>query len=120
MTRRYRYVDLVTEEGVELYIEEYVEIKKTPKGAWVRRAYSGGTVGKKRFVLDGSGRRLCHQTKEQAWESFKLRKKWQASRAQAQLDRAKYAIEQIANFENAPAESSVLGKPDFWHSYVFD
>ena len=118
--KRYRYVDCITEEGVELYIEEWVEIKKTPRGAWVRQTYMGIPVGKKRFVLDGVGRRLCHQTKEQAWESFKLRKKWQASRAQTQLDRAKYAIEKIANFESTPQESLVLGKPDFWHSYVFE
>ena len=117
---RYRYVDLITAEGVELYIEEWTEIKKTPKGAWVQRFYMGHGIGKKRFVLDGLGRRLCHQTKEQAWESFKLRKKWQASRAQAQLDRAKYAIEQTAKLESAPQESLVLGKPDFWHSYIFE
>lgn len=118
--KRYRYVDLVTEEGVELYIEEWEEIKKTPCGAWVSQTYMGSPVGKKRFVLDGPGRRLCHQTNEQAWESFKLRKRWQASRAQTQLDRARYAIEQIANFDKAPDESMVLGKPDFWHSYTFD
>jgi hypothetical protein len=111
---------LVTEEGVELYIEEWTELKKTPRGAWVQRFYMGCSTGKKRFVLDGSGRRLCHQNKEQAWGSFKLRKKWQASRAQSQLDRAKYAIEQIANFKSAPTGSLVLGKPDFWRSYVFD
>jgi hypothetical protein len=118
--KRYRYVDLVTEEGVELYIEEWVEIKKTPRGAWVQLFYMGHSIGKKRFVLDGYGRRLCHQTKEQAWESFKLRKKWQASRAQASFDRAKYTIEQIANFDKAPQDNLVLGKPDFWHSYVFE
>lgn len=117
---RYRYVDLITEEGVELYLEEYTEIKKTPCGAWVQMFYMGHGIHQKRFVLDGPGRRLCHQTKEQAWESFKLRKKWQASRAQTQLDRAKYAIEQIAKLESAPQESLVLGKPDFWHSYVFE
>lgn len=120
MTIRYRYIDLITEEGIELYIEEWQEIKKTPRGAWVQRFYMGLPAGKRRFVLDGSGRRLCHITKEHAWESFKLRKKWQASRAQSSLDRAKYAIEQIANFDKAPLESVVLGKPDFWHSYIFD
>lgn len=120
MTMRYRYIDLVTEEGVELYIEEWREVKKTPRGAWVQRFYMGHSIGKKRFVLDGSGRRLCHATKEQAWDSFKLRKKWQASRAMTQLERANYAIEQIAKFETAPKDSLVLGKPDFWHSYTFD
>lgn len=120
MSTRYRYVDLVTEEGVELYIEEWKEIKKTPRGAWVQRFFMGHAMGKKRFVLDGDGRRLCHQTKELAWQSFKIRKKWQASRAISQLERANYAIEQIKKFDRAPDESQVLGKPDFWHSYVFD
>lgn len=120
MSKRYRYIDIVTEEGVELHLEEYKEIKKTPCGAWVQMVYMGHAIGKKRFVLDGAGRRLCHQTKDQAWESFKLRKKWQASRAIAQLQRAKYATEQIAKFKTAPEKSLVLGKPDFWHSYIFD
>lgn len=119
MGKRYRYMDLITEEGVELYIEEWTELKKTPCGAWVQRFYMGHAVGKKRFVRDGAGRRLCHQTKALAWESFKIRKKWQASRAQQQLDRAKYAIEQISGIASAPLESMVLGKPDFWHSYIF-
>lgn len=117
---RYRYVDLISEDGVELYIEEWREVKKTPRGAWVQRFYMGHSIGKKRFVLDGSGRRLCHTTKEQAWESFKLRKKWQASRARASLDRAAYALEKIEELQYAPRETMTLGKPDFWHSYIFD
>lgn len=120
MTTRYRYIDLVTEAGVELYLEEWTELKKTPRGAWVQRFYMGHATSKKRFVRDGDGRRLCHQTKEQAWASFKLRKKWQASRARAALDRAAYAIEQADKLGAAPQRSTVLGKPEFWHSYVFD
>ena len=118
--RRYRYVDLVTEEGIELYIEEWAELKKTPRGAWVQRLYMGHRSGKQYFVLDGPGRRRCHQTKELAWESFKLRKKWQASRARASLDRAAYALEKIEELQDAPRETMTIGKPDFWHSYIFD
>lgn len=120
MAERYRYVDLITEEGIELYIEEWTEIKKTPRGAWVQRFYMGHSIGKKRFVLDGSGNRRCHQTKEQAWGSFKARKRSQFNRAKENMMRAEYAIEQIAKLVDAPAESSVLGKPDFWRSYVFN
>ena len=33
ITLRYRYRDLVTEEGVELYLEQWAEVKRTPCGA---------------------------------------------------------------------------------------
>jgi hypothetical protein len=121
-TLRYRYIDLVTEEGVELFLEEYAEVKKTPCGAWVNRFYEGKIIPceKPRFVLDGSGRRKCHQTKEMAWSAFKMRKRNQKSLAASSLARAEYAIEQIEKLGSAPDSSLVLGKPEFWHYYVFD
>jgi hypothetical protein len=122
ITLRYRYLDVITEEGVELFLEEYAEVKKTPRGAWVKPFYEGNIIPceKSRFVLDGSGRRKCHQTKEMAWDEFKIRKRNQKQLAASSLARAEYAIEQIEKLGSAPDSSLVLGKPKFWHNYVFD
>lgn len=61
----------------------YPVIKKTPKGAWL----SNG-----KFVLDGSGKRGAHATKELALESFVARKKRQRRILKAQLSRIKTAL----------------------------
>ena len=122
ITLRYRYVDAVTVKGVELILEEYAEVKKTPCGAWVNRFYEGKIIlcEKPRFVLDGCGRRKCHQTKEIAWSAFKMRKRNQKDIAASSLERAEYAISQINKLGSAPDQSVVLGKPDFWHQYIFE
>lgn len=79
MTIRYRYVDVVTEDGVILDLLTFRELKKTPAGAWVQGFYGGHDIGRKRFVLDGTGRRHCHQSKELAWESYKHRKRYRCN-----------------------------------------
>lgn len=64
-------------------LSTYRVVKKTPKGAWL-------TNGK--FVLDGSGKRGAHATKELALESFIARKKRQALLLESQLASVKNAL----------------------------
>jgi hypothetical protein len=118
MSQRYRYADYVTEDGVQLQLEVFNEAKQTPKGAWVvqgLRWYS-----KKRFVLNGEGKRYCHQTKELAWNAYQKRKLAQWRLAADSLAKAEYALEQIALMDSAPEESQILGKPEYWFNYTFD
>ena len=120
MNERYRFADNVTEEGVELTLEVFSEIKETKCGAWVRRKYKGSTFGNKRFVLNGHGRRHCHQTKDMAWDAYKTRKRNQSRLAKDALAKAEFALSQIELLNEAPHESKLLGKPDYWYNYVFD
>ncbi|UAL42164.1 hypothetical protein K8B83_14910 [Shewanella inventionis] len=117
MSQRYRYSDFVTEDGVKLLLEVFNEVKQTPKGAWVEHSkwYS-----KKRFVLNGGGKRYCHQTKQQAWNAYRRRKLSQRRLAADALAKAEYALEQIALMDSPPEESKILGKPEYWFNYVFD
>lgn len=119
---RYRYRDIVTEEGVELFLEEWAEVKRTPCGAWVKPFYNGevSEYSKQRFVLDGDGRRLCHQTKAMAWDAYKDRKENQKRMAEDSLAKAVYALEKIKELGDAPENTMVLGTPNYWHRYVFD
>lgn len=118
---RYRYSDNVTEKGIEITLEQYVEVKKTPRGAWVERYFGEGWWrGEKRFVLDGHGRRHCHQSKEQAWESFRIRKQRQHSHAKLSLERAELALEHIEKLGAAPEQTVSLGKPNVFGYYLFE
>lgn len=78
------------------YIEciKYDLIKKTPKGAWIRRTlpWHGTQVNQKRFVLDGEGKRLAYPTKELARTSFIARKRRQVAILQSRLEVAKEAL----------------------------
>ena len=122
ITLRYRYRDIVTEEGVELYLEEWAEVKRTPCGAWVKPFYDGNIsqYSRKRFVLDGVGRRHCHQTKAMAWAAYKDRKKNQKRMAEDSLAKAVYALEQIESIGEAPESTMILGKPKYWYNYAFE
>lgn len=55
----------------ELLLKEYLIIKETPRGNWIREH---GNYGKPKFVLKGDGKRFAHQTKELALKSFICRK----------------------------------------------
>lgn len=93
----YRYDDLRRSDGcidecgewvsgtsyTTVVLHTFQVSRKTPKGAWL---VSG------RFVLDGSGKRWAHATKELALESFIARKKRQALILESQLVGAKTAL----------------------------
>ena len=115
---RYRYQEIISEEGVELFLSEFIETKKTKCGAWV--AEKNWPTGKKRFVLDGIGKRYCHQTKEMAFHSYKIRKKSQLRHAQNALDIASFMIEQTNKLKDAPQSRLILDVPEFWRNYTFD
>lgn len=118
---RYRYSDNVTEQGIEVTLERFVEVKKTPCGAWVEQYYGPEWYrGKKRFVLDGPGKRYCYQTKELAWESFRIRKQWQERRARLTLSRAEFALSCITHIGEAPEQTVDCGRPAVWERYSFE
>jgi hypothetical protein len=117
-TMRYRYQESITEEGIKLILSEFIETKNTKCGAWV--VEKNWAIGKKRFVLDGVGKRYCHETKEMAFDSYKMRKKSQLRYAQNALDIATFMIEQANKLKDAPQSHLILDVPEFWHSYTFD
>lgn len=116
MTVRYRYEDYVTASGVRLELKTVRVTKKTPKGAWIQN----NQWERRRFVLDGAGKRYAHETKELAWDAYRHRKESQFRRANDTVARATYALEQIELLGCAPETSLNLGKPEYWGNYVFD
>jgi hypothetical protein len=115
---RYRYEEYITEDGVMLMLRCFTETKKTKCGSWVVERCNW--PGKRRFVLDGIGKRYCHETQGMAFDSYKMRKKSQLRYAQNALDIATFMIKETANLKEAPEQSINLGCPEFWEGYYFD
>lgn len=76
-----------SEDRLAISLEKYRVVKRTPRGVWIAPMwdYRGDH---KRFVLDGSGRRYAYPTREQARESFIIRKRREIQHCALQHDRA--------------------------------
>lgn len=126
---RYRYVDVIHDpEGVTVCLRKYAVVRKTPKGAWVtRRAYMPWMKldempkSSLRFVLDGPGKRYCHDTLQHTWSAFKHRKIRQLDIAELQAKRAKWALRAIKELDDAPdSEWSHVKDPEVCEVYTTD
>jgi hypothetical protein len=86
-------------EGGEIKIElqKFRVVKRTPKGAWIIPSWEPGwwhdPKPRKRFVLDGDGRRYAYPTVDAAHKSYLRRKVVQISRLEDQMLIAKVALE---------------------------
>ena len=96
----YRYYEQIDYDpyfsGLELYrgtvrleCTKYPVVRKTPKGAWIRR-WSGSNP--ETFVLDSSPKKVAWPTKKEAAAHFITRKKNQVMLLTRQLARAQEAL----------------------------
>lgn len=83
-----------TTNGLQLYCYSFKVLAITRKGRWID--YRGQSFDSKKFVLDGSGKRYAHFTKDEALKSFILRRKRQIQILKAQLAKAELAY-RLAN-----------------------
>lgn len=92
METYYRYEGGPIWEGgtMFIYLIRFNVVKRTPKGAWIIQVESWKP--KRRFVLDGDGKRYAYPTQEAALNSFRRRKESQISRLNIQLTCAKAAL----------------------------
>lgn len=94
----YRMHDTLMYEGGEIKIElqKFRVVKRTPKGAWIiphwEDSWWPDPNPKKRFVLDGDGRRYAYPTVEAEHKSYLRRKEVQISRLEDQMLIAKVAL----------------------------
>lgn len=95
----YRMRDELMYEGGEIKIrlDKFRVVKRTPKGAWVIPHWDDGwwhdPNPKKRFVLDGDGRRYAYPTVEAAHKSYLRRKVVQINRLEDQMLIARVALD---------------------------
>lgn len=109
---RYRYVDFSHSNGdVKIQLRTYLEVRKTPKGAWVVEYEPNWFQGQEEhFVLDGFGKRLCHQTKELAWSSFIARKQRQLQFTLSTAKRVQTILKSLRTFDTPPEKDIVLSE----------
>lgn len=84
----YRFIDTATENGVNVYRQEYRVVRETPCGVWI----DDYSFAKGRFVLLGTRKQFAHETPDEAAQSFLARKKRQVGILTHQLYRAKDAL----------------------------
>jgi hypothetical protein len=94
MTTLYRYDSGCTAD--EVVLRRYVVEKETPAGRWVVEDWAAGVSGPGSAIYDNSRRwvsktarkRYCYPTKEEAWESYRIRKQWRVKHLKRQLELA--------------------------------
>jgi len=88
----YRY----EENGNYIYLRSYPVIKHTPQGVWIQTGaewtVGGKTHKNRKFVLSTARKHWACSTKEEAWRSFRMRKRNQVAILERQLERATAAL----------------------------
>jgi len=91
----YRYRTNVAFDVVEVCLEQFKVIKETPKGYWLTFPWSApfhGEYNWKKWVSKTSRKRFAYPTKEEAWDSYCIRRKRRVMHLQRQLDEATLAL----------------------------
>ena len=114
---RYRYQECVDGNGLHIQLTRFNEVKLTPKGAWVTEA---NWFSEPRFVLNGTGKRYCHETKEMAWYAFKKRKTSHVRHLTHALNLAKSALDAIKDIETPFEQTTKVKEPDWFGNLIFD
>ena len=120
---KYRYTEHVEKDGIHLRVNKFKVIKKTKCGSWVigiYKLFNGEWVeyGKKRFVLDGFGKRYCYDTLELAMNSFMKRKEYQARCCRNALEIADFILNNKDKTYNLTQEDVILSAEHITSRYT--
>lgn len=131
----YRYKDAVDHTGLLLVEEKFYAIRETEcfyfiLPEWQYKIYERGVINyakKAKRVSKNGIRRKCYPSKEQALESYLIRKERQIQHANDALNRAKLAVENLAAV-SSPDElkdsqyknCKIIGHAPFINEYQFD
>ena len=131
----YRYKDAVDHTGLLLVEEKFYPIRETEcfyfiLPEWQYNLYERGLIdyGKRASRVSKKGlRRKCYPSKEQAFESYLIRKKRQIWHANDALNRAKLAIERLSTIESPDdlevseyKNCKIIGHAPFIDEYIFE
>lgn len=138
MPVHYRYKDAVDHTGLLLVEEKFYPVRETDcfyfiLPEWQYNMYKRGngnpeSLAKRAKRVSKNGlRRKCYPSKEQAFESYLIRKKKQIWHANDALNRAKLAIEKLSAIESPDdlersqyKNCKLIGRAPFIDEYIFD
>lgn len=132
----YRYRDAVDHTGLLLIEERFYPIRETKcfyfiLPEWKYNIYKRGSMQgyakTARRVSKKGLRRKCYPSKEQAFESYLIRKKKQIWHANDALNRAKLAIDKLSGIGSPESledsqykNCKLIGHASFIDDYIFD
>lgn len=103
----FRYIDSISPTGVTITCERYVVVRESEhcywiahenNRGWVRMQIEKGVIPKlARRVLKSSWCRFAYPDKAEALRSYEARKRWQIRHAQLSLERARAALDEVAD-----------------------
>lgn len=115
----YRYIDQIGPDGVTILCKRYVVVRESAHCYWIvhpdyefvaKQSLERGRIPKyAKRVLKVSGKRFAYPDKSLALHSYKVRKRWQISRAELATERAKAALEEIEASEQIADELLCAG-----------
>lgn len=132
---RVRFEEIWCPKGVTIVKRLALVLRKTPKGAWVRRLTPGygwqsGSVeidgntlaphGKEFFVLDGLGDRKFHETEQGAWNHYRRRKISAVSFAERRYRIQEAAAALCAYVEEPPVGRELTVNPAWNQALCWD
>jgi|SRR5690554_1297699 len=101
----YRYEDALGYDALECRLVEFKVIRETEKGYWfveswlTNKAFESMAERSKRWVSKDARKRYCYPSKDEAWESYVIRKQ----KHLAHLDRQhRWAEKRVSYLNNNP------------------
>ena len=104
----YRYYN----QGIDVVLEKFKLLKETPAGYWIIPEYQDPVeplvmfkdTWYRKWISKTSRKRFAYPTKEEALDSFKMRKKRQIPILEGQLDCVKEALKVAENIDTTLEE----------------
>lgn len=109
----YRYEDALGYDALEVRLIEFDVIRETEKGYWFvesrlnSKAFEAMAERSKRWVSKCSRKRYCYPSKDDAWESYVIRKKRQLGHLERQYKWAKQRVAYLDNNPERPEEKHI-------------
>lgn len=75
-------------QAYKITMKEYEVWKTTPQGYRINKLHGVNGAKKDKFILSGDGKRFAYETKELAWNSFKIRTRKSLMHCKSALKRA--------------------------------
>lgn len=88
-------------------LETYDVLRRTARGAWINIGLPFKGCEKEKFILDGARKRWAYPTKEEALESFRIRKERQIRHCNDMIERANKALVKVG-FEAIDPQSRFI------------
>lgn len=99
----YRYES--SSDGTPL-LERFIAIRETKCGWWIVPSYMVYCLENadiyQKFVLKTGRKRYAYPTKEEAYNSYKIRKQWRVIHLRRQLDRAEQDLKYVKENPDVP------------------